>query len=72
MFSVEASPSAGGSASEPLSSSESWAGALFFGLALVLTQPGFKYLGPLPGSCVAIATACGLFLLVSPVTIDLT
>ena len=44
--------------------------ALFFGLALVLTQAGLRHLEPLPGSCIAISTACAVFILVSPMTVD--
>lgn len=46
--------------------------ALFFGLALVLTQLGLKHLEPLPGSCIAISTACAIFVVLSPFTVDLS
>jgi len=43
--------------------------ALFFGLALVLTQNGLRFMGPLQGSCVSISTAAVIFMLLAPVTI---
>ncbi|MBT5455221.1 MAG: DMT family transporter [Rhodospirillaceae bacterium] len=48
------------------------AAALFFGLALVLTQAGLKHLEPLPGSCIAISSACAIFVLLAPITVDLS
>lgn len=47
------------------------AAALFFGLALVLTQGGLRHVAPLPGSCIAISSACALFVLISPLTLGL-
>ncbi len=43
--------------------------ALFFGLALVLTQNGLCFIGPLQGSCVSISTAAAIFVVVAPVTV---
>lgn len=43
--------------------------ALFFGLALVLTQPGLRQLDPLQGACFSVPTATALFVLLSPLTV---
>ena len=44
--------------------------ALFFGLALVLTQFGLRYRGPLQGAAVSIPASTLLFLAASPVLVD--
>ena len=43
--------------------------ALFFGLALVLTQKGLRFIAPLQGACVSISTAAVIFVLLAPITI---
>lgn len=43
--------------------------ALFFGLALVLTQAGLRHLGPLQGASISVSSATFLFAVLSPVTI---
>lgn len=45
--------------------------AFFFGLALVLTQPGLRHLEPVEGACVSIPTATLLFLVLWPATVGL-
>lgn len=44
--------------------------AALFGLALVLTERGLVHLDPLSGACISVPTACAVFLLLTPVTID--
>lgn len=43
--------------------------ALFFGLALVLTQLGLRHIGPLHGASVSIPTTAIVFVILSPVTV---
>lgn len=45
------------------------AAAVFFGLALVLTQAGLRYLGPFQGACISISSAAAGFVLLSPFSI---
>ena len=44
--------------------------AFFFGTGLVLTNIGFRWIGPLPGGTVAILTTAVLFLALSPFVVD--
>lgn len=44
--------------------------ALFFAIALVITQAGLRHPGPLQGSCIAIPSACAVFVVLSPLTMD--
>lgn len=44
--------------------------ALFFGVALVLTQAGLRYLEPLHGACISVPSACAVFVAASPFTVD--
>jgi len=43
--------------------------AFFFGLALLLTQPGLRHMGPLRGACVAVPTASLVFVVLWPWTV---
>jgi drug/metabolite transporter (DMT)-like permease len=46
--------------------------ALFYGSALVMAPAGLRHLGPLQGACISIPTACVMFVVLSPLTIDWT